>query len=163
MTSRRRTRRPLRKSVSAHWPAAQRSGGSAWTMRPSESGTIESTEIHDLVPRGNEIAHELLPCVVARIDLRERAELGVRPENQVNAAAGPLELARPAIAALESLPGFRGRLPRRAHVEQVHEEVVGQRPGPPGEDAERGLPVVRIQDAQTAHEHGHLGSAESQQ
>ncbi len=36
---------------------------------------VESIEIHDLVPRGHEVADELLPRVGARVDLREGAEL----------------------------------------------------------------------------------------
>src|SRR5674476_637187 len=58
------------------------------------SGEVEAVEIHDLVPRGDEVTHELLLRVVARVDLRKCTELGVRPEDEVNAAAGPLELAR---------------------------------------------------------------------
>ena len=101
--------------------------------------------------------------VVARVDFRDGAELGVRTEDEVDAAAGPLDLARLAVAALEGLRGSGRRPPLRAHVEQVHEEVVGQRPGPLGEDAELGLPDVRVQDAQPADEHGHLGSGQRQQ
>src|SRR5437773_1230350 len=64
---------------------------------------IESIEIHDLVPRGHEVAHEFLLRVVARVDLREGTELGVRTEDEIDAAAGPFELARPATADLEGL------------------------------------------------------------
>ena len=45
-----------------------------------ESGEVEAIETHDLVPRGDEVAHELLLRVVARVDLRKCTELGVRPE-----------------------------------------------------------------------------------
>ena len=76
--------------------------------------------------------------VVGRVDLRERSQLGVRAEDQVDGGGGPLDLARAAIAALVDVLGV-GRRPLRAHVEQVHEEVVGQRLGPVGEDA-----VLRI-------------------
>ena len=41
-------------------------------------GKVEPVEVHDLVPRGHEVVHELLPRVVARVDLRERPQLGVR-------------------------------------------------------------------------------------
>src|SRR5499427_5730799 len=85
----------------------------AWT---SPSGQVEAVEVHDLVPRGNEVAHELLLRVVARVDLRDRPELGVGAEDQVEPAAGPLQLARPAITALEGVLGLRGRPPFRAHV-----------------------------------------------
>ena len=53
----------------------------------------------------------------------------------------PLQLAGLAVAALEHVLGLGDRLPRRAHVEQVDEEVVGQRPGPLGEH-----PVLRPAD-----------------
>ena len=62
-----------------------------------------------------------------RIDFRERAQLRVRAEDQVDAGAGPLDLARLAVAALVDAVGAGGRLPLRAHVEQVDEEVVRQR------------------------------------
>jgi hypothetical protein len=50
----------------------------------------------------------------------------------------------------------------RAHVEQVDEEVVGQRLGPVGEDAVLGLPCWR-QDAHAADEHRHLRRGQRQQ
>ncbi len=94
----------------------------------SGSGEVESIEIHDLVPRGYEITHELLLRVVAPVDLRECTKLGVRTEDEVDAASGPLGFARREVAALEDLLGPGRRLPRRLQVEQAHEEVVGQRP-----------------------------------
>jgi hypothetical protein len=48
--------------------------------------------------------HELLLGVIAGVDLRERAQLGVRPEDQVGPAAGPLDLAGGGVAALERVP-----------------------------------------------------------
>src|SRR5690348_10260885 len=51
----------------------------AWT---EPSGQVEAIEVHDLVPRGGEVADELLLRVVARVDLSERAELGVGAEDQ---------------------------------------------------------------------------------
>src|SRR6266702_1623366 len=134
-----------------------------WT---SGSGEIEPIEVHDLVPRGHEVVHELLPRVVARVDLRECTQFGVRTEDEVGAAAGPLELAGHVVAALERRwvwSVIDTRTPRRAQVEQVHEEVVGQRLGCRGEDAERGLLEVRAQDAEAAHEDARLGSAQGQQ
>ncbi len=53
--------------------------------------------------------------------------------------------------------------PLRAHVEQVHEEVVGQRLGPLGEYADFRLPGVGVQNAHTADQHGHLGRGQRQQ
>src|SRR5579875_3812160 len=84
-----------------------------------------------------EVADELLPGVVAGVDLRDRPQLGVVAEDQVHPAAGPLDRAGGRVPALEGVRVLRGRLPRRAHVEQVDEEVIGQDAGPGGEDAER--------------------------
>src|SRR5664280_271945 len=75
-------------------------GRPAWT---SGSGEVEPIEIHDLVPRGDEVGHELLLRVVAGIDLRECTQLGVRTEDEVSAATGPLELAGGEVSALEGL------------------------------------------------------------
>ena len=44
--------------------------------------------------------------VVARVDLCDRPELGVGAEDQVETAAGPLQLARPAVTALEGVLGL---------------------------------------------------------
>ena len=69
-----------------------------------------------------------------------------------------------AIAAVRSrrLSGIGCRPPLGVHVEQVHEEVVGQRTRPVGEDTSGGLPGVRTEDTQATHEHGHLRSAQCQ-
>ena len=63
-----------------------------------------------------------------RVDLRDGSELGVRAEDEVDGGGRPLDLAGGAVPALVDVLRRRGRLPLRAHVEQVHEEVVGQRP-----------------------------------
>src|SRR5262249_46556974 len=44
---------------------------------------IEPVEVHDLVPGIDEVPHELVLRIVARIDLGQRAQLGVRPEDEV--------------------------------------------------------------------------------
>jgi hypothetical protein len=41
--------------------------GVVWVA--GESGEVEPIEVHDLVPRGHEVTHELLLRVVARVDL----------------------------------------------------------------------------------------------
>src|ERR1700730_16542947 len=58
------------------------------------SGEVEAIQVHHLGPRRNEVVHELLLRVRARIDLRESAQLRVRTEDQVDTGAGPLELVR---------------------------------------------------------------------
>ena len=61
---------------------------------------VEAIEIHHLVPRSHEVTHELLLRVVICVDFREGSELGVRAEDEVDGGAGPLDLARRAIATL---------------------------------------------------------------
>ena len=97
------------------------------------------------------------------VDFRHGPELGVRTEDEVDTGAGPLEFARGAITTLEHVFVFRGCLPRRSHVEQIHEEVIGERLWPLGEDAVPGLSEVGIQDAHTANENRHLRSGQLQQ
>ena len=62
----------------------------------------------------------------------------MRPEDQVDAGAGPLHRLGLAVAAFVLAVGA-GRVPLRAHVEEVDEEVIGQRFRLLGEDA-----VLRI-------------------
>src|SRR5688572_15680383 len=83
---------------------------------------VEPIEVHDFVPCGNEVAHELLLCVVTCVDLRECAELGMRTEDEVGGRGGPPDLARGAVATLVQVLRRSGWHPLRAHVEQVHEE-----------------------------------------
>jgi len=64
-----------------------------------------------------------------------------------------LIFARRAIAPLIHAFGCRGGLPLRIHVEQVDEEIIGQRLGPVGEDAVFGMPEVSIQGAQATDEY----------
>src|SRR5579885_3709550 len=122
---------------------------------PALSDQVEAIVVHDLGPRGCEVTRELLLRVVLCVDLRERSKLGVVTEDEVDGGTGPLDLARRAIATLVHVRIRGGGLPLGAHVEQVHEEVVGQRPGPVGEHAVLGLPEVGVQGAHAADEHGH--------
>src|SRR5687768_12909404 len=79
-----------------------------WT---SGSGEVEPIEVHDLVPCGHEVTHELLLRVVARVDLRDSSELGVRSEDEVDGGGGPLDLARGAVLTLVDVLGRGGHLP----------------------------------------------------
>src|SRR5262245_8678274 len=54
-----------------------------------KSGEIEPVEVHDLGPGRHEVAHEFLLGVAAAIDFRERTELRVRSEEQIDARGGP--------------------------------------------------------------------------
>jgi hypothetical protein len=127
------------------------------------SGEVEAVKVHYLVPRRHKVVHELLLGVLTTIDFRDGPELGIRTEDEVDTGAGPLEFARCAITSLEHVSVFRGCLPRRAHVEQIHEEIIGERLWPLGEDAVPGLSEVGIQDAHTANENRQLRSAQRQQ
>src|ERR1700749_4734486 len=89
------------------------------------SGEIEAVGVHHLGPRRHEVLHELLFRIRHAIDFRERTKLRVRAEDQVDAGGGPLDRVGLAIAAL--IDSLAGVAPLRAHVEQVDEEVVGQR------------------------------------
>ena len=111
------------------------------------SGEVEAVKVHYLVPHRYKVVQELLLRVHTSVDFRQGPELGVRTEDEVDTGACPLEFARCAITTLEHVFVFRGCLPRRAHVEQIHEEVIGERLWPLGEDAVLGLSEVGIQDA----------------
>src|SRR6202048_2319183 len=110
------------------------------------SDEVVTTEVHHLVPRRHEVFHKLLLRVRAGIDFRESAQLRVRTEDQIDTRAGPLDRVGLAVAPLVHAVRAR-RLPLRAHVEQVDEEVVRQRLGPLGEDAVLGLPGICAPDA----------------
>ena len=86
----------------------------------------------------------------------------MRPKDQVDTRAGPLERIRLPVAALVHAIGASG-LPLHAHVEQVDEEVVRQLPGPFGEDAMLGLFCICAEHAQAADQNRHLGSRQCQQ
>ena len=58
---------------------------------------------------------------------------------------------------------IRGRFPLGAHVQEIHEEVVGQRLRTNREDAVLRLAVVRAQDAQAADENRHLRRGQRQE
>src|SRR5689334_16833051 len=103
---------------------------------------VEAIKVHHLAPRSRKVTHELLLGVVTCIDLRDGSELRVRTEDEIDRGGGPPWLARGAIATLIYVLIRGGYLPLRAHVEQVHENVVGQCLGPLGEDAVCGLPEV---------------------
>src|SRR5829696_1554017 len=56
---------------------------------PGWSVEVEAIEVHDLVPGGHEVPHELLLPVVRCVDLRDASELGVRTEDEVDGGGGP--------------------------------------------------------------------------
>ena len=127
------------------------------------SGEVEAIKVHYLVPHRYKVVQELLLGVFTSVDLRQGPELGVRTEDEVNSGGGPLEFACCAITTFEHIFVYRYCFPRRAHVEQIHEEVVGERLWPLGENAVQGLCIVGILDAHTANENRHLWSGQCQQ
>ena len=102
-------------------------------------------------------------AVGAGVDFGEGAEDGVGAEDEVDAGGGPLGRAGLAVEAGEGVAAGRDLFPLRAHVEQVDEEVVGQRLGARGEDAVFLAVGVGAEDAQAADEHRHLGRGEGEQ
>src|SRR5438128_788014 len=106
------------------YSAALKKRSKTFLQRSSE---VEALQVHHLGPRRHEVFHELLLRVRARIDFREGAQLRVRTKNQVDSGAGPLDLVRLPVATLVHAFRGSGRLPLRAHVEKVDENVVRQR------------------------------------
>src|SRR4051794_33779808 len=71
---------------------------------------VVAIEVHDLVPCGDKVFHELLLRSCASIDLRERTQLRVRTEDQVDPCSSPLWRVRLAVAALVDAFLTGGRL-----------------------------------------------------
>src|SRR5215475_1005734 len=123
---------------------------------------IKAIQVHHLVPRPNKVPQELLLGVGTGIDFCDSAQLGMRAEDQVDAGASPLNLVCLTVAPLVNAFRTGGRLPFRAHVEQVDKEVVRERSGMLGEDAMCGLAGVCAEDAQATDENGHFRSRQLQ-
>ena len=126
------------------------------------SGEVVAVKVHYFVPHCDKVVHELLLGVLTGVDFRHGPELGVRAEDEVDPGAGPLEFTRGAVMTLEDVL-VCCCLPCRSHVEQIHEEIIGKRLRPLGEDAVPGLSEVGIHDAHTAKENRHLRSGQLQQ
>ena len=65
--------------------------------------------------------------VVTGINFREGAKLRVRTKHEIDSSASPFDLTRLAVPSFKDVLAFGGLLPLGAHVQQVHEEVIGQR------------------------------------
>ena len=116
-------------------------------------GEIEAVKVHHLVPYADEVLHKLRFCIFTCIDFRDRPELRVRAEEQVNSRGGPFEFAGPAIVSLVDATGAVGSwLPPRVHVEQVNEEIIRQCLWTRSENAMLRLPGVRTQGAEATDE-----------
>ncbi len=73
------------------------------------SGEIEAIRFITLSQAATKSCTNDCVRVVTRVDFGEGPELGVRTEDQIDARACPLELARLAIVPLEDVFGCRGR------------------------------------------------------
>src|SRR5688572_9994665 len=82
------------------------------------SRDVEAIRIPHPRPCRHEVFHELLLRVRLCVKLGDGSELGVRAEDEVDGGAGPLGLARGAVATLVHVLIRAGCLPLRAHVEQ---------------------------------------------
>ena len=111
------------------------------------SGEVKTVKVHYFIPHRYKVVNELLLGVVTCVDFCQGPELGVRTEDQIDTCGGPLQLTRFAIAAFKPVGIFRDRLPHCAHVEQVHEEVIGERLWLLSKDAVLGLAEIGIQDS----------------
>src|SRR6201999_1188462 len=112
------------------------------------SRKIETIKVHHLGPGRYKVMDKFLLCVRTSVDFGQGPELGIGTEDKVDARAGPLEFTCFTITPFKHVLGVRDRLPLRAHIEQVEEEVVGQRLRSLGEDAMPCLSDVGIQDTQ---------------
>ena len=132
-------------------------------LKWSYLGDIKSVEVHDLAPRRHEVLNKLRLRIRASVDLGESAEPRVRAEDEIDASAGPLHLACLTVTPFEHVTSARDGPPLGPHVEQIHEEVVGQALRPLRKDAVLGLPEVRVQHTHSADKNRHLGRGQREQ
>jgi hypothetical protein len=124
---------------------------------------VIAIKIHHLVPDRHEVMDKHLPRVVTGIHFRNGPQLRVRPKHEIDGRAGPFDLTGLAVPSFEHVFAAGGLLPLRAHVQQVHEEVIGQRLRSLREDPMGGIADVGIQDPHAADQHRHLRSSQRQQ
>ena len=91
--------------------------------------------------------------IIAGVNLCQRAQDGVRTEDQIGAGGGIFHFTAGAIASGKQLIGFVGRLPLRVHIQQVHEEISAQHALTVGEHAVLAAIKVGTQYAQAADQH----------
>ena len=98
----------VKAATGARWPprakdsdvfaSADANNCSGTTTSPN-SGNVVAIEVHHFVPRRGEVFHKLLLGVRACIDFRDSTQLRMRPEDQVCAGSGPLDLVGLPVAA----------------------------------------------------------------
>src|SRR5690606_28250750 len=125
---------------------------------------IEAIKVHHLHPCFHEVLNELLPSIVLRVHFSERKQLSIMSDDQIETRTAPHHFADLAIAAfVETGLAVRERLPNSAHDQKIHEEIIGELAGTLGEHAVFRAAGVGAEHAQSAYEHGHLGSAQGEQ
>src|ERR1700688_1730462 len=124
---------------------------------------VKTIQVGHLGPGVNEVLDELLLRIRAGANLGQSAQYRVRAEHEVDARPGPLDRAGLAVGSFEHGLGVRGRLPLRAHIQQVDEEVIRQHARPVREYAMGGPVSVDVDRAQATDQHGQLGRGQRQQ
>ena len=84
-------------------------------------------------------------------------------KRKVNPGAGPLDGAAGTVTAFKGFLISRGGLPFSGHIQQVHEEVVGQQTRTISEHAVTRTVIVGAEGSHTTHEHCHLGRGQLQE
>ncbi len=100
--------------------------------------------------------------IVTGVNLCQRAQHGVRTEDQIGAGGGIFHFTTGAIASGKQLIGFIGRLPLGIHVQQVHEEIIAQHALTVGEHAVLAAIKVCTQHAQSPDQHRQFWRGQSQ-
>ena len=144
-----------------HAPAIEGSRRTAESNCPFRS---KRSAFITLVQAATKSCHELLARIGGRIDFRQ-ARAAASSSRRRGRCASPSTSPRRSCGRCRRRPRRRvvDLLPRRAHVEQVDEEVVGELARPVGEDAVLRAAVVGAEHAQAADQHGHLRRAEAEQ
>src|SRR6187402_1826524 len=125
----------------------------------ASSAQVEAIEVHYFGPGRDEVAYELFVRVGAAIDLRYGSQHGARAEDEIDTGSGPLELVGFPITPFERISGG---LPAGVHVQQIDEEVIGQRGRRLREDTIQRLSRIGAEHAQATDQHGQLGRGQRQ-
>ena len=128
------------------------------------SADVEAIEIHHLVPRRDEVGHELLAGIGRPVDLRDGPELGVRSEDRGRSGCrstspSPVARSRPSKTSSDYEVGCHSVFMSSRFTKKSLVRVAARSVKTPCADP----PAVRVEDAHAPDEHRHLGSAQRQQ
>jgi len=87
---------------------------------------VEAIQLHDLMPGFHKIAYKFFSGIVAGIYFRHGSQFGMGAKDQVNPGSPPFALAGFSVADLEIVFLFIERMPAIAHIQQIHEEIIGE-------------------------------------